>query len=169
MAERYIEDFLKVMHQLGVRKADIYPKVTDHISEVIEVVEGLLEKGHAYVVEGESGSDVYLDLESFPEYGKLSGRCLADLEAGARVEVDSRKRNPMDFALWKAAKEGEPAWDSPWGARQTWLAHRMLSYGIEIPGDKLYHPRRRERSGFPPPRNEIAQSECYTGQPFAKV
>ena len=169
MAERYIEDFLKVMDQLGVRKADIYPKVTDHISEVIEVVEGLLEKGHAYVVEGESGSDVYFDLESFPEYGKLSGRCLADLEAGARVEVDSRKRNPMDFALWKAAKEGEPAWDSPWGpGRPGWhiecsamaLKYLGTNFTIHGGGSDLV---------FPHHENEIAQSECYTGQPFAKV
>lgn len=169
VAERYIEDFLKVMDQLGVRKADIYPKVTDHISEVIEVVEGLLEKGHAYVVEGESGSDVYFDLESFPEYGKLSGRCLADLEAGARVEVDSRKRNPMDFALWKAAKEGEPAWDSPWGpGRPGWhiecsamaLKYLGTNFTIHGGGSDLV---------FPHHENEIAQSECYTGQPFAKV
>ena len=168
ISQRYIDDFLKMMDLLGVKRATIYPKVTEHIADVIELVAGLVEKGHAYTVGPSDHADVYFALDSFPEYGKLSGRSLDEMEAGARVEVDSRKRNPLDFAIWKAAKEGEPAWDSPWGpGRPGWhiecsamaLKYLGTNFAIHGGGSDLI---------FPHHENEIAQSECFTGQPFAR-
>ena len=108
---RYIESYFEVMDKLHVRRAHVYPKVSGHIPDIIRTVEKLIENGHAYEVDG----DVYFSVETFERYGQLSGRNLEDMMAGARIEVDDRKRNPMDFALWKAAKPGEPAWDCPWG------------------------------------------------------
>ncbi len=103
------------------------PKATEHIQEIIDIVKGLIDKGYAYEVEG----DVYFEIEKFSDYGKLSKRDLDDMMAGARVDVSEKKRNPMDFALWKASKEGEPAWESPWGPGQTRLAYRMFSHVTE--------------------------------------
>ena len=110
ITDRYIKGYFESIDALNVQRADIYPKVTEHIPDIIAMVEKIIENGYGYVVDG----DVYFSVESFPEYGKLSGRKLEDMQAGARVEVDTRKKNPMDFALWKGAKPGEPWWDSPW-------------------------------------------------------
>lgn len=168
ISQRYIDDFFKMMELLGVKKASIYPRVTEHIEDVIELVKKLVERGHAYPVGPSDHADVYFDLESFPEYGKLSGRALDEMEAGARVEVDSRKKHPMDFAVWKAAKEGEPAWDSPWGpGRPGWhiecsamaLKYLGSDFAIHGGGSDLI---------FPHHENEIAQSQCATDQPFAR-
>ena len=165
VAAEYHEDFLDVMDRLGVERPDVFPKVTEHIQDIIRVIEGLVEKGYAYQVDG----DVFFDVTRFPGYGKLSRRSPDEMMAGARVEVDPRKRNAMDFALWKASKPGEPAWDSPWGpGRPGWhiecsaLALKYLGSGFDFHGggDELV---------FPHHENEIAQSEAYTGQePFAR-
>ncbi len=164
VAAKYIEKYYEDMHRLGVEDADLEPRATGHIPEIIDIVKGLVEKGHAYVLDG----DVYFSVPSFPGYGKLSGRRLEDMLAGARVEVDERKRNPMDFALWKSSKEGEPAWDSPWGpGRPGWhiecsamvLKHLGETIDIHAGGADLI---------FPHHENEIAQSEAYTGKPFVR-
>ena len=107
---------------------------------MIEVIKGLVQKGHAYVIDG----DVYFRVTSFKEYGKLSKRNIEDLKAGARVEVDERKTDPLDFALWKASKPGEPAWESPWGPGRPGLAHRMFRHGFQASGRDLRHPCRRQ-------------------------
>lgn len=164
VAEKYIDEYYRDMDSLGVGRADIEPKATEYIPEMIEIVKGLVEKGIAYEMEG----SVYFEVLKFPDYGKLSKRDLEDMMAGARVEVDDRKRNPMDFALWKASKEGEPAWDSPWGpGRPGWhiecsamsLRHLGMTFDIHGGGADLI---------FPHHENEIAQSEAYTGKPFVK-
>ncbi|MGB4001970.1 MAG: cysteine--tRNA ligase [Bacillota bacterium] len=164
ISEKYHRDFLEVMDMLGVERPDVMPKVTQHTPEIIKLVEGLIEKGYAYEV----GGDVFFDVTSYPGYGKLSGRSLDDMMAGARIEINPKKRNTMDFALWKAAKPGEPAWDSPWGpGRPGWhiecsaLALKYLgsSFDMHGGGDELV---------FPHHENEIAQSEAFTGEDFAR-
>ena len=162
VSERFIQAFYEDMDALKVARPDVEPKATEHIKEMIEVVQGLVDKGHAYVVDG----DVYFDVLSFPEYGKLSGRDLEEMKAGARIEVDEKKKNPLDFALWKASKPGEPAWDSPWGpGRPGWhiecsvMSMKYLGETLDIHGGGL-------DLIFPHHENEIAQSEAYTGRPF---
>lgn len=165
VANRYIAAYFDVMDKLGVRRADIYPRVSEHMPEIIEVVSTLVEKGYAYVVEG----DVYYAVTKFDGYGKLSGRSLEDMKAGARVDVDSRKQHPMDFALWKSAKPGEPAWESPWGpGRPGWhiecsvMSQKYLGTQFDFHGggsDLI----------FPHHENEIAQSEaCCDTDNFVK-
>ncbi|MCX7794407.1 MAG: cysteine--tRNA ligase [Thermodesulfovibrionales bacterium] len=164
VARKYTEEFYRDMDALGVERADIEPKATEYINEMIEVIKILIEKGHAYVVDG----DVYFSVSSFPEYGKLSKRDRSSMLAGARVEVDERKKDPMDFALWKASKPGEPSWPSPWGpGRPGWhiecsaMSMKNLGATFDIHGggaDLI----------FPHHENEIAQSEAYTGKPLAK-
>lgn len=159
ISDEYSKIYLEDLEALGVLPADHYPKVSQHIPEILQMVTALVEKGHAYVVDG----DVYFDIERFPEYGRLSGRSLEEMQAGARVDVDERKRNPMDFALWKAAKPGEPSWESPWGpGRPGWhiecsaMSLKYLGCGFDLHGggtDLI----------FPHHENEIAQSEAYTG------
>jgi cysteinyl-tRNA synthetase len=164
IARTYTEKFCEDMGRLGVEQADVEPKATEHIPEIIEIVKGLIGKGHAYAVDG----DVFFEVEKLPGYGKLSGRRLEDMQAGARVEVDERKRNPMDFALWKSSKEGEPAWESPWGSgRPGWhiecsamsIKHLSETFDIHGGGADLT---------FPHHENELAQSEAYTGKPFVR-
>ena len=164
LAAKYVEEYFRDMDALNVIRADIHPRVSEHLDEIIEMVCVLIERGHAYVVDG----DVYYDISSFGEYGKLSGRSQEDMQAGARVEVDRRKKHPMDFALWKSAKEGEPAWNSPWGlGRPGWhiecsaMSLKYLGTDFDIHGggfDLI----------FPHHENEIAQSEAATGKPFAR-
>jgi cysteinyl-tRNA synthetase len=164
IAARYIKEFYTDMGALGMLLPTIEPKATEHIPDMISLVQRLIEKGHAYQVEG----DVYYAVESFPEYGKLSKRSLDEMQAGARVEVDERKRNPLDFALWKAAKAGEPSWDSPWGkGRPGWhiecsaMSQRYLGDTLDIHGggkDLI----------FPHHENEIAQAEGATGKTFVR-
>ena len=162
VAHKYIEAYQEDMKRLGVGRADVEPKATEHIREMVEVIRGLIGKGHAYVVDG----DVYFRVASFPDYGKLSKRNLEDLKAGARVEVDERKTDPLDFALWKASKPGEPAWDSPWGpGRPGWhiecsamgFKHLGETFDIHAGGKDLI---------FPHHENEIAQSEGFSGKKF---
>ncbi len=162
VAHKYIEAYQEDMKRLGVGRPDVEPKATEHIREMVEVIKGLIEKGHAYVVDG----DVYFRVNSFKEYGKLSKRNIEDLKAGARVEVDERKADPLDFALWKASKPGEPSWESPWGpGRPGWhiecsamgFKHLGETFDIHAGGKDLI---------FPHHENEIAQSEAYSGKRF---
>ncbi|MDW8289822.1 MAG: cysteine--tRNA ligase [Armatimonadota bacterium] len=163
VADKYARKYIEVMERLGVMPVH-YCRVTENIPEIIHMIERLIEKGHAYVVDG----DVYYDVSSFPEYGKLSGRNLEEVRAGYRIEVDERKDDPADFALWKAAKPGEPYWESPWGkGRPGWhiecsaMSLKYLGPGFDIHagGNDLV---------FPHHENEIAQSEAYLGDTFAR-
>ena len=159
----YITAYHEDMRRLGVEPATVEPKATEHMSEIIQLVALLVKKGMAYQVDG----DVYFQVETFPAYGMLSKRKLEDMQAGARVEIDERKRNPMDFALWKSAKPGEPAWASPWGlGRPGWhiecsamsMKHLGPTFDIHGGGEDLI---------FPHHENEIAQSSGASGQAFA--
>ena len=164
LSQRFIESFTQDMEALGVLPPDREPRATEHIPEIIAWVEGLLEKGHAYVIEG----DVYFAVDSFAGYGKLSGRDLSEMRAGARVGVDQRKKNPMDFALWKSSKPGEPSWPSPWGpGRPGWhiecsvMSTKYLGTTFDIHGGG-------QDLVFPHHENEVAQAEALTGRPFAR-
>ena len=161
VSRRYAQEYLETMDALGVKRADVYPRVSQEIPAIISLVEGLLEKRHAYEVDG----DIYFDVSSYPAYGQLSGQLLEELETGTRLAVDERKRNAMDFALWKSAKPGEPAWDSPWGkGRPGWhiecsaMALKYLGNHLDLHGGGV-------DLVFPHHENEIAQSEAYTGEP----
>jgi cysteinyl-tRNA synthetase len=165
LSERYIQAFYEDMDALNVKRATVEPRATEHIDDIIAVVEQLVSRGHAY----EAGGDVFYAVETFEEYGKLSGRRLEEMEAGARVEVDERKRNPFDFVLWKSAKPGEPMWDSPWGkGRPGWhiectaMSTRFLGQHFDIHGggkDLI----------FPHHENEIAQSRGAFDAGFVNV
>ena len=164
IAERYIAAFYEDMDALGVLHPDEEPLATDNIPGMIEIIGTLMEKGFAY----QSGPDVYFEVERFSGYGKLSGRQLEDMTAGARVEVDANKRNPLDFVLWKGSKPGEPSWESPWGpGRPGWhiecsaMGRRYLGETFDI------HGGGRDLV-FPHHENEIAQSEAAFGVPFAR-
>lgn len=165
IANRYIASYFEVMDKLNVSRADIYPRVSEHMTEIIEMVQRLVDKGVAYVVEG----DVYYSVEKFPGYGKLSGRSLDDMKAGARVDVDERKNHPMDFALWKSAKPGEPAWDSPWGQGRPGWHIECSAMSLKYLGNSFDFHGGGSDLTFPHHENEIAQSEAYTDQaPFVK-
>ena len=161
---RYIAAFSRDMERLSVTVPNQEPRATEHMPEIISMVSGLIDKGVAYEMEG----DVYYSIEGFADYGCLSHRKLDDMLAGARVEVDERKEHPMDFALWKASKSGEPAWESPWGkGRPGWhiecsamsVKHLGETFDIHGGGEDLI---------FPHHENEIAQSQAFTGKPFAR-
>ena len=164
ISEKYIREFYDDMDALYVRRATIEPRATEHIDAIVRIISILMEKQVAYEVEG----DIYFSVESFEGYGKLSGRRLEDMAAGARVEVDTRKKNPFDFALWKSAKPGEPTWESPWGkGRPGWhiecsgMSSQYLGETFDIHGggkDLI----------FPHHENEIAQSEAAFGVPFVR-
>ncbi len=164
IANRYIASYYRDMDAIGVRPADVEPRVTEHMREIIEVIKRLIDRGYAYEAEG----DVYFSVRSFRDYGKLSKRSPEEMEAGARVEPSEKKRDPLDFALWKSAKAGEPAWDSPWGkGRPGWhtecvaMIFKHLGETIDIHGGGL-------DLVFPHHENEIAQAEAATGRPFAR-
>jgi len=164
VAKKYTAEYYRDMGLLGVSRADIEPNATDHIKEMVQTIQGLVDKGYAYPVDG----DVYFEVGKFAGYGKLSKKNPADLLSGARVDVDERKKSPLDFALWKASKEGEPFWESPWGkGRPGWhiectaMSSRYFGASFDIHGggaDLI----------FPHHENEIAQSEAYSGRPFVK-
>ena len=164
IAEKYIQEFYTDMDALNVERADIEPKATKHIDHMINVIEKLIHKGHAYEVDG----DVFFAVESFRNYGKLSGRRLEDMEAGARVDVDERKRNPFDFALWKSSKPGEPAWDSPWGRGRPGWHIECSAMSTEYLGNTLDIHGGGKDLIFPHHENEIAQSEAAFGTSFVK-
>jgi cysteinyl-tRNA synthetase len=165
VAAEYSAAFEEVMRSVGVEEPDVLVKATEHIPDMLEMIEQLISRGCAY----ESGGNVWFSVEKFPDYGKLSGRRLEELRAGERVEPDPTKRHPLDFALWKAAKSGEPSWDSPWGpGRPGWhiecsamsLKHLGMSFDIHGGGQDLI---------FPHHENEVAQSEAAKGEsPFVR-
>ena len=165
LAKQFVERFFVDMDNLRIQRAHAYPLATQEIPGMIEMIKGLIAKGHAYPVDG----DVYFRVTSDDDYGKLSGRSLDDLQAGARIEVDERKEHPMDFALWKASKPGEPSWESPWGpGRPGWhiecsvMSLRYLGETLDIHGGG-------QDLIFPHHENELAQSESYTGKtPFVR-
>ncbi|HTP65290.1 MAG TPA: cysteine--tRNA ligase [Geobacteraceae bacterium] len=164
ISERFINEFDRDMTELGVGLPDFQPKATEHLEEIISLVTALIDKGYAY----QAGGDVYFCVEKFTPYLRLSRRNLEEMQAGARIEVDEKKRHPMDFALWKEAKPGEPFWESPWGkGRPGWhiecsaMSARYLGETFDIHGggkDLI----------FPHHENEIAQSEAATGRPFVR-
>lgn len=163
IAERFIALHNEDMTALGVETPTITPKATDHMDDMIALIDTLMEKGFAYAAEG----DVYFAVNDFHQYGRLSGRNLDEMQAGARVDVNDKKKNPMDFALWKASKEGEPFWDSPWGkGRPGWhiecsaMSRRYLGETFDIHGGG-------EDLIFPHHENEIAQSQAASGKPLA--
>lgn len=164
VSKKYIEEFWTDAHGLNFKDATVHPKATENIDEIIDIIKTLEEKGYAYAVDG----DVYYRTLKFDGYGKLSHQPIEDLQSGARIAIGEKKENPLDFALWKAAKEGEPYWDSPWGkGRPGWhiecsaMNRRYLGKSIDIHcgGKDLV---------FPHHENEIAQSEAANGAPFAK-
>ncbi len=164
VSKKYIASYEEDMEALNVKEPSYKPKVTEHIPEIIEMISGLIDKGVAY----ESDGDVYFSVEKFPEYGKLSKRRTDELIAGARIEPGEKKRNPLDFALWKKSKPDEPGWESPWGrGRPGWhiecsaMSMKYLGETMDIHGGGL-------DLIFPHHENEIAQSESYTGKTFAR-
>ncbi len=165
LAERMTADYLDCLKKLNVTGIDHMPRATEHIPGMIEMMKGLIAKGHAYA----AGGDVYFDISKDPDYGKLCNRNPEQLEAGARIEVSDKKRHPGDFALWKGSKPGEPSWDSPWGpGRPGWhiecsvMSMKLLGETLDIHGGGL-------DLQFPHHENELAQSESHTGKPFARV
>ncbi len=164
LAERYIQEFREHLDDLNILPATVYPRATEEINHIIQMVQKLIDKGYAYQTDG----DVYFFVSSDQDYGKLSGRKLEDMQSGSRIGIDQRKETPMDFALWKASKPGEPSWESPWGpGRPGWhiecsamcLHHLGEQIDIHGGGNDLV---------FPHHENEIAQTESLTGKPFAR-
>lgn len=166
ISQEYIDRFLEEMDALNIQRAQHYPRATSVIAKMIEIVQRLIEKGHAYAVDG----DVYFRVTSFPRYGALSGRTLGQMQAGARVEVDARKEHPMDFALWKAARPGEPSWESPWGPGLPGWHIECSAMSMQMLGEQIDLHGGGDDVRFPHHENEIAQSEAYTGrQPFVRT
>ncbi len=163
ISERYIKEFWTDADGLNVRHATVNPKATENIDAIIQIISTLIEKGYAYEAQG----DVYFSTEKFKDYGKLSHQPLEDLEAGARIMVGEVKREPMDFAVWKAAKPGEPAWDSPWGKGRPGWHIECSAMNWRYLGDTIDIHCGGQDLIFPHHENEIAQSECFTGKPFA--
>src|SRR5437868_6400560 len=164
LTSKYIQAYREDMERLGIRQASIEPKATAHMTDIVRLTDKLVKKGLAYQVDG----DVYFEVAKYSEYGQLSKRKLEDLQAGARVDVDERKRSPMDFALWKRSKPGEPSWESPWGpGRPGWhiecsaMSMRYLGETFDIHGGGM-------DLIFPHHENEIAQSSGATGKAFAR-
>jgi len=165
LANRFINEFYADTDRLGILRPDLEPKATEHIPEMIRLIQELIDKGLAY----QSGNDVYFRVEQFGGYGSLSGRNLEDMQAGARIEVNEQKQHPMDFVLWKGSKPGEPKWDSPWGkGRPGWhiecsaMSRKYLGETFDIHGGG-------QDLVFPHHENEIAQSMGATGKPFANL
>ena len=164
IGDTYIKEYYQDADALNIERATVNPRATEFIGEIIKFVKGLVDKEYAYEVDG----DVYFSTKKFEGYGKLSGQNIEDLQSGARISIDERKKDPMDFAIWKAQKPGEPAWNSPWGmGRPGWhiecscMAKKLLGETIDI------HAGGSDLK-FPHHENEIAQSEALTGEPFAR-
>ena len=163
LGDRYIGEYFKDAEALNIRPATVHPKATEHIGDIIALVKKLVDTGHAYELHG----DVYFDTQSFPGYGRLSGQDLSELEMGARIDINEEKKNPMDFALWKAKKEGEIAWPSPWGEGRPGWHIECSAMSMKYLGDTLDIHGGGQDLKFPHHENEIAQSEAATGKPFA--
>jgi cysteinyl-tRNA synthetase len=163
LSARYIAEYQKDAHGLNVMDADVHPKVTESMDLIIDLVKKLVDSGHAY----ESNGDVYFRTTSFPEYGKLSGQPMEELQAGARIDVNNQKENPLDFAVWKAAKPGEPFWESPWGKGRPGWHIECSAMSCHYLGETLDLHCGGQDLIFPHHENEIAQSEAATGKPFS--
>lgn len=165
LAERHISSYFTCTDKLNIRRADVYPRATGEISKITEVIDGLIKKSHAYEVNG----NVYFRVRSDPDYGKLSRQSLEALQAGARVEVEGEKEHPLDFTLWKAAKPGEPSWESPWGPGRPGWHIECSAMCLRYLGDTLDIHGGGQDLIFPHHENEIAQSESFTGvEPFVR-
>ena len=164
IAEKYIAEYWKDVTALGVRPATVHPKATENIGPIIKIIKTLVEKGYAYEVNG----DVYYRTLKFAGYGKLSHQPIEDLQAGARIDVNDVKEDPLDFALWKGAKPGEPAWDCPWGKGRPGWHIECSAMSMELLGPTFDIHAGGQDLIFPHHENEIAQSEAATGKPFAR-
>jgi len=164
LADRFIEEYFKDADALGIRRATHNPKATEHIPEIIALIEKLVEKGHAYAADG----DVFFDVGSFPSYGVLAKQSLEELQSGARVEINERKRHPLDFSLWKAKKEGEPSWPSPWGEGRPGWHIECSAMSMKYLGETLDIHSGGTDLTFPHHENEVAQAEAATGKPFVR-
>jgi cysteinyl-tRNA synthetase len=165
LAQRYIDDYAANLTELNILPATRNPRATQTMDEIQSMVKGLIEKGYAYPA---ANGDVYFRVTQDADYGKLSGRRLDDMQAGARIEVELAKEHPMDFALWKAAKPGEPAWDSPWGKGRPGWHIECSAMNLKELGEQIDIHGGGNDLIFPHHENEIAQSESYTGKPFAR-
>lgn len=165
VAERYIREYYVDADALGVERATCNPRATEHVEQIIALVQTLIGKGHAYPADN---GDVYFSVRSFPGYGKLSGQSVDDLESGARIDPAEQKRDPLDFALWKGAKPGEPAWPSPWGMGRPGWHIECSAMSMELLGPTFDIHAGGQDLVFPHHENEIAQSEAATGRPFAR-
>ncbi|MBI2869898.1 MAG: cysteine--tRNA ligase [Chloroflexi bacterium] len=165
LAEKFAASYLEDMDALNVTRADVYPRATGEIPEMLAMIKGLVDKGYAYPARG----SVYFRVRSFPDYGKLSHRALDSMAAGARVEVDEEKEHPMDFVLWKAAKPGEPSWESPWGPGRPGWHIECSAMSLKYLGATLDIHGGGQDLVFPHHETETAQSEAYTGvKPFVR-
>jgi cysteinyl-tRNA synthetase len=165
LAQKYTDSFFKDMDALNIERADIYPRATGEIDKITEVIQGLIDKGHAYP----AGGSVYFRVKSFPGYGKLSRRNLESMMSSCSIEMGREKEHPMDFALWKAAKPGEPYWESPWGQGRPGWHIECSAMSLKYLGESLDIHGGGQDLVFPHHENEIAQSECFTGvEPFVK-
>jgi cysteinyl-tRNA synthetase len=164
LAETYIEEFNKHLKDMDILPATVYPRATQEIQQIISMIRELGESGYAYEIDG----DVYFRVNRDKEYGQLSGRKLEDMQAGVRIDVDERKENPMDFALWKSAKPGEPAWESPWGMGRPGWHIECSAMNLHHLGEQIDIHGGGNDLVFPHHENEIAQSESFTGKQFAR-
>ncbi len=164
LADRFIDEYYKDADALGIRRATYNPKATEHMEEIVALIQKLVDKGHAY----ESDGDVFFDVASFPSYGALSKQSLEELQSGARVEINERKRHPLDFALWKAKKEGEPFWPSPWGEGRPGWHIECSAMSMKYLGETLDIHSGGTDLTFPHHENEVAQTEAATGKPFVR-
>jgi cysteinyl-tRNA synthetase len=165
LAEHYIQRFLGEMDALGIQRAHNYPRATEYIDGMIEIIQDLIARGHAYEIEG----DVYFRVRTFQNYGWLSRRPIEDMRAGSRIEIDTRKEDPMDFALWKTSKEGEPSWSTPWGQGRPGWHIECTAMSLSLLGKQIDIHGGGQDVIFPHHENEIAQSEVYTGaSPFVR-
>ena len=164
ITKKYIKEYFKVMDKLNIKRADLYPLATEHITQIIEIIISLIENGHAYEKEG----DVFFRVRKFSSYGKLSGRHLDDMQSGSRVDIDTKKEDPLDFALWKNSKPEEPFWESPWGKGRPGWHIECSAMSMQYLGETIDIHGGGKDLIFPHHENEIAQSESVTGKPFAK-
>ncbi len=165
VAEHYIKEYYADADALGVERATVNPRATEHIDEIVALVQTLIDRGHAYAADN---GDVYFSVRSYPGYGKLSGQSIEDLESGARIDPTEHKRDPLDFALWKGAKPGEPSWDTPWGKGRPGWHIECSAMSMNILGETFDIHAGGQDLVFPHHENEIAQSEAATGKPFAR-
>ena len=164
IAQRYIIAFFEDIQKLGIRPADVYPRATQHVQDIIDLIQRLFDRGYAY----EAGGDVFYDISKFEKYAQLSGKKLDQLQAGARIAVDERKRNALDFVLWKASKPGEPKWQSPWGEGRPGWHIECSVMSMKYLGETIDFHAGGQDLIFPHHENEIAQSEGATGKQFVK-